>query len=93
MGQVVAKVIQTGPIFNGFSQAQLSRYEAGRVQFPDPAVLWRLARLYGNVTVQELVDLLAIERQEWATTHDDATESPPKALREPRPGKVRRASS
>src|SRR5690349_1691532 len=74
MGQVVARVHQTGRAFEGFTQAQLSRYEAGQVQFPDPAVLWRLCRLYGNVEVANLIEVLADERGAWAEKKE---ESPP----------------
>lgn len=89
MGQVVARVHQTGPMFEGFTQAQLSRYEAGRTLSPDPAVLWRLANLYANVTVKELIDLLVEERDARAVTMTNA-ESPPA---ERRPARGRRTGS
>jgi transcriptional regulator with XRE-family HTH domain len=73
MGQVVARVHQTGPHFEGFTRAQLSRYEAGFIQIPDPAVLWRLAQIY-RVTLQEFVDSLVDDRERLARAK---TESPP----------------
>lgn len=66
MGQVVARVHRAGLAFEGFTRAQLSRYEAGLVSLPDPAVLWRIAMMYGTVTVHELVELLAEDRERLA---------------------------
>lgn len=91
MGQVVARVHTTnaaGLVFEGFTQAQLSRYEAGQVKFPDPAILWRLAQLYGNVNVSDLIEQLTAERQTFAEL--EAAESPPLGARAAR---ARRAGS
>lgn len=86
IGQVVARVHRAGHAFEGFTRGQLSRYETGQTPNPDPMLLRELARVYGKVTLDELVDLLAVEREAWAVAEG---ESPPR--RDERSARRRRA--
>lgn len=61
MGQVVARIHQLGPAFEGFTRAQLSRYEDGMIAAPDPVVLLKLAKLY-CVEFEDLAQRLLEDR-------------------------------
>jgi hypothetical protein len=74
-GVVVRKLRKMGAEFEKMSSAQQTYYEQGRVERPDPVVLWGYSKIYDR-SLEEIVRKLAEERRA-NSDRETASESPP----------------
>ncbi len=72
--RVVREVLKESVALEKFTRGQLSNYENGLVESPDPSVLFLLAKFYGKPVEEMLVKLYEAREQ---AARAKAGESPP----------------